>query len=124
MRAWVGRRRCGRGRADAAEDEAEELALAQSGGTPEGVGTITGRSDELEVMATSGQRNGATTIGGGDLRVARAVFTLREAATYLGLPNSTLHSWARPGGVAQPIITCFPAHRREATVPFIGFAEA
>jgi hypothetical protein len=75
-------------------------------------------------MATSRQRNGATTIGGGDLRVTRAVFTLWEAATYLGLPNSTLHSWARPGGVAKPIITCFPVHGREATVPFIGFAEA
>jgi uncharacterized protein (DUF433 family) len=75
-------------------------------------------------MATSRQRNGTTTIGEGDLRVARAVFTLREAATYLGLPNSTLHSWVRPGGAAKPIITCFPAHGREATVPFIGFAEA
>ncbi len=75
-------------------------------------------------MATSGRRNGTTTIGEDDLRIARAVFTLREAATYLGLPNSTLHSWARPGGAAKPIITCFPAHGREATVPFIGFAEA
>lgn len=74
-------------------------------------------------MATSRRRNG-TTIGEGDPRVARAVFTLREAATYLRLPNSTLHSWARPSGAAEPIITCFPAHGREATVPFIGFAEA
>jgi uncharacterized protein (DUF433 family) len=75
-------------------------------------------------MATSRQRNGTTMIGAGDLRVARAVFTLREAAAYLGLPSSTLHSWARPGGAARPIVTCFPAHGREATVPFIGFAEA
>lgn len=59
-----------------------------------------------------------------DPRIARAVFTLREAAAYLGLPNSTLHSWARPSGVAKPVITCFPARGREATVPFIGFAEA
>jgi uncharacterized protein (DUF433 family) len=75
------------------------------------------------VMATSRQRNG-TTIGEDDPRVARAVFTLREAAAYLGLPSSTMHSWARPGGAAKPIVTCFPAHGREATVPFIGFAEA
>ena len=59
-----------------------------------------------------------------DPRVARAAFTLREAAAYLGLPNSTLHSWARPSGEATPVITCFPAPGREATLPFIGFAEA
>ena len=81
------------------------------------------KTNEPGVMATSRRRNGMT-IGEGDPRVARAVFTLREAASYLGLPNSTLHSWARPGGAAKPIITCFPTHGREATVPFIGFAEA
>jgi uncharacterized protein (DUF433 family) len=59
-----------------------------------------------------------------DPRIARPAFTLREAAAYLGLPNSTLHSWARPGGDATPVITCFPPHGREATLPFIGFAEA
>ncbi len=75
------------------------------------------------MMATSSQRNGMG-IGADDPRIARAVFTLREAAGYLGLPNSTLHSWARPGAGAAPLITCFPACGREATVPFIGFAEA
>jgi uncharacterized protein (DUF433 family) len=75
------------------------------------------------VIATSRRENGAG-IGTDDPRVARAAFTLREAAAYLGLPGSTLHSWARPGGGATPLITCFPAHGREATVPFIGFAEA
>jgi hypothetical protein len=63
-------------------------------------------------------------IGADDPRVARAVFTLREAAGYLGLPPSTLHSWVRPSGGATPVVTCFPTHGREATVPFIGFAEA
>jgi len=75
------------------------------------------------VIATSRRENGAS-IGTDDPRVARAAFALREAAAYLGLPGSTLHSWARPGGGATPVITCFPAHGREATVPFIGFAEA
>ena len=74
-------------------------------------------------MATSRRRNGES-IGVDDQRVVRAAFTLREAAAYLGLPNSTLHSWARPSGGAMPVITCFPTHGREATVPFIGFAEA
>lgn len=63
-------------------------------------------------------------IGADDPRIARAVFTLRETAGYLGLPTSTLHSWVRPGGGVEPLVTCFPAHGREATVPFIGFAEA
>lgn len=74
-------------------------------------------------MATK-QRRFKATIGADDPRVARAAFTLRETAGYLGLPGSTLHSWARPAGGATPLITCFPARGREATVPFIGFAEA
>lgn len=52
------------------------------------------------------------------------MFTLHEAALYLGLPTSTLHSWARPSGDQRPVITCFPKSGREATVPFVGFAEA
>src|SRR5215217_4848741 len=59
-----------------------------------------------------------------DPRVARPVFTLHEAALHLALPPSTLHSCARPAGDQQPVITCFPTRGREATVPFIGFAEA
>lgn len=59
-----------------------------------------------------------------DPRLVRAIFTLRETAAYLGVPNSTVHWWARPPGAKHPLITCFPAHGRQATVPFIGFAEA
>jgi uncharacterized protein (DUF433 family) len=75
-------------------------------------------------VTTTSNGQGSATIGVDDPRIARAVFTLREAAAYLGLPPSTLHSWARPGAGATPVITCFPTHGREATVPFIGFAEA
>ena len=32
--------------------------------------------------------------------------------------------WARPPGAKHPLITCFPSRGRQATVPFIGFAEA
>jgi uncharacterized protein (DUF433 family) len=74
-------------------------------------------------MAMSTRRNG-TGIAADDPRIARAVFTLRETAGYLGLPVSTLHSWARPSGGATPIITSFPTRGKEATVPFMGFAEA
>ena len=59
-----------------------------------------------------------------DLRLARPIFTLRETGGYLGVAKSTLHQWARPTGDRSPLITVFPAHGREATVPFIGFAEA
>ncbi len=59
-----------------------------------------------------------------DPRIARAIFTLRETAGYLGIPKSTVQWWARPPGRKKPLITCFPRRGREATVPFIGFAEA
>jgi uncharacterized protein (DUF433 family) len=63
-------------------------------------------------------------IGADDPRIARAIFTLRETAAYLDVPKSTVHWWARPPEAKHPLITCFPAHGRQATVPFIGFAEA
>lgn len=63
-------------------------------------------------------------MGANDPRLARAIFTLRETAGYLDVPKSNIQRWARPPGAKHPLITCFPAHGREATVPFIGFAEA
>jgi uncharacterized protein (DUF433 family) len=59
-----------------------------------------------------------------DPRIARPIFTLRETAGYLGVPKSTVHEWARPPAGRSPLITVFPRHGREATVPFLGFAEA
>jgi uncharacterized protein (DUF433 family) len=67
--------------------------------------------------------NKPTPIADDDARLARPLFTLRETAGYLGLPNSTLHTWARPRADA-PLVTCFPPAGRNATVPFVGFAEA
>ena len=58
-----------------------------------------------------------------DPRVARAIFTLRETAAYLGVPQSTVRWWAR-SQKGDPLITCFPRRGAQATVPFIGFAEA
>jgi uncharacterized protein (DUF433 family) len=63
-------------------------------------------------------------IGADDPRVARAIFTLRETAAYLDVPRSTVHWWARQPGRKGSLITCFPRHGKQATVPFIGFAEA
>jgi uncharacterized protein (DUF433 family) len=65
-----------------------------------------------------------TRIGGDDPRLAHALFTLRETAAYLGVPRSTVHWWARSQDSKHPLITCFPSQGRQATVPFIGFAEA
>lgn len=63
------------------------------------------------------------TIPSDDPRVAHPIFTLREAAGYLGVPQSTIHQWARPAD-RSPLITVFPRQGRQATVPFVGFAEA
>ncbi|HZJ29612.1 MAG TPA: DUF433 domain-containing protein, partial [Solirubrobacterales bacterium] len=59
-----------------------------------------------------------------DLRVAKALFTLREASACLGVPTSNIQRWARPADSRKPLITTFPRHGNQATVPFIGFAEA
>jgi uncharacterized protein (DUF433 family) len=56
--------------------------------------------------------------------VARAIFTLRETAAYLDVPKSTVHWWAAQPQGKTPLITRFPREGRQATVPFIGFAEA
>lgn len=58
-----------------------------------------------------------------DPRLRRALFTLRESATFLDIPSSTLHQWARPAD-GPGLITIFPRAGRAATVPFVGFAEA
>lgn len=56
-------------------------------------------------------------LGTDDPRIAHAIFTLRETAGYLDVPKSNIQRWARPPDAKHPLITCFPAHGREATVP-------
>jgi uncharacterized protein (DUF433 family) len=75
------------------------------------------------VIVTVSERH-ANAIGGDDPRLSRAIFTLREAAGYLDVPKSTIHAWAKTSGPNAPLITTFPRHGAQATVPFIGFAEA
>ncbi len=65
-----------------------------------------------------------TSIEPDDPRVARPVLTLHETAAYLGMPKSTIQAWASVAHGNAPLITRFPQRGREATVPFIGFAEA
>jgi uncharacterized protein (DUF433 family) len=52
------------------------------------------------------------------------VFTLRETAAHLGVARSTIHQWARPADGRGALITVLPRKSAEASVPFIGFAEA
>jgi uncharacterized protein (DUF433 family) len=75
-------------------------------------------------MTTTPSKPIEQTLSPEDPRVARPIFTLRETAGYLGVPKSTVHEWARPPADRSPLITVFPRHGREATVPFLGFAEA
>jgi uncharacterized protein (DUF433 family) len=75
-------------------------------------------------MTTTPSKPIEQTLSPEDPRVARPIFTLRETAGYLGVPKSTVHEWARPPAGRSPLITVFPRHGREATVPFLGFAEA
>lgn len=70
------------------------------------------------------QKADGRTIKAGDLRLARPLFTLRETAGYLAVPKSTIHDWVRPAGDRPPLITACPRRGTQATVPFIGFAEA
>lgn len=82
------------------------------------------RANAREEATIEKTTKGSKTISSEDPRIARAIFTLRETAGYLGIPKSTVQWWARPPGRKEPLITCFPRRGREATVPFIGFAEA
>jgi uncharacterized protein (DUF433 family) len=58
-----------------------------------------------------------------DPRVSRPLFTLRQTAHILAMAPSTLHGWARNTD-GPPLITTLPVHGHDATVPFVGFAEA
>ena len=64
-----------------------------------------------------------TPLASGDPRTAVPLFTLRECAAYLQTPLSTLHAWVRPKDGA-PLVTVLTPSGRQATVPFVGFAEA
>jgi uncharacterized protein (DUF433 family) len=59
-----------------------------------------------------------------DPRRSAALFTFREAGAYLGLPTSTLSSWARPVRRQKPLVTAFATEPSMAALPFLGLAEA
>lgn len=68
----------------------------------------------------------------GDLRFEAPLYTVAEAARFLGVPTSTLATWAkgyvrRPPGRAEvsgaPIVTSVEAPRNFPVIPFVGLAE-
>lgn len=59
-----------------------------------------------------------------DPRVSVPLYTIAEVAQYVGLPYSTLQSWISPGGARPPLVTSLARKGYEASVPFIGLAEA
>ncbi|CAN5248891.1 DUF433 domain-containing protein [soil metagenome] len=68
----------------------------------------------------------------GNMRFVAPLYTVAEAARFLGVPTSTLATWAkgyvrRPPGRAEvrgaPIISSVEAPRNFPVIPFIGLAE-
>ena len=68
-----------------------------------------------------------------DTRFTEPLYTVAEAARFVGVPSSTLGTWAqgyvrRPTGRrevrGQPIVKSIAADRGYPTVPFVGLAEA
>jgi uncharacterized protein (DUF433 family) len=58
-----------------------------------------------------------------DPRTAWPLYTIHEAAKYLGLPYSTLRSWVRPTE-GNALVHSFPKEGNFASISFVGFAEA
>lgn len=74
-----------------------------------------------------------TPIAQDDPRVAIPLFSAREVARYLRVPSSTMRNWVRgyeyPSGngtsTSRAIVTSVPPSRpSNATIPFVGLAEA
>jgi uncharacterized protein (DUF433 family) len=51
------------------------------------------------------------------------LFTISEAAKYLGLSYTTLRSWVRPD-TGKALVYSFTKEGNYASIPFVGFAEA
>jgi helix-turn-helix protein len=68
-----------------------------------------------------------------DIRFTAPLYTLTEAARYLGVRPETFVTWAegyerrhpdRPAVKKGPMVTAFPGRRGAPRVPFIGLSEA
>lgn len=78
----------------------------------------------LKLTTKTDQRRNLPELHEGDPRVSVPLYTIAEAAQYVGLPYSTLQSWVNPGGDREPLVTSLTRTGYEASIPFIGLAEA
>jgi len=80
--------------------------------------------EALDLTTKADRRRQVTDLPAEDPRVSVPLYTIAEAAQYVGLPYSTLQSWLSPGGDREPLVTSLGRKRYEASIPFIGLAEA
>lgn len=78
--------------------------------------TVVVRSD------TAGYPHAGMGLAKDDARVTEPLYTISEAALFLGQRPSTLRDWVRGRG-SKPIVTSVEDNRGEPIIPFIGFAE-
>ncbi|HEX6254377.1 MAG TPA: hypothetical protein VFZ70_01065 [Euzebyales bacterium] len=69
----------------------------------------------------------------GDVRFDRPLYTMAEAARYLGVPESTYNTWVRgyvrrppnrPAVHGDPVITSIAAPAGRPIIPFVGLTES
>jgi len=83
------------------------------------------RERRLSKLSTkAGHRQGLSGLSAEDPRVSVALYSVSEVAQYVGLPYSTLQGWVNPGAEREPLVTSVPRKGYEASMPFIGLAEA
>lgn len=70
------------------------------------------------------QRRQLANLSADDPRVSVGLYSVSEAAQYVGLPYSTLQSWVSPGAGREPLVTSVPRTGYQASIPFVGLAEA
>lgn len=58
-----------------------------------------------------------------DPRSSKPLFTIKEAATFLGVRESTFQTWVHGYARGKPIVLSLPMQHGQPQVPFIGFAE-
>ncbi len=80
--------------------------------------------EALELMTKTDRRRNLPDLHADDPRISVPLYTIAEAAQYVGLPYSTLHSWINPSGDRDPLVTSLARTGYQASIPFIGLAEA
>ncbi len=80
--------------------------------------------EALELTTKTDRRRNLSDLQADDSRISVPLYTIAEAAQYVGLPYSTLQSWINPSGGRDPLVTSLVRTGYEASIPFIGLAEA